>query len=144
MHYRFLDDREFDELVAAGGFLEWAEYNGRRYGTPWSSVREAFSGRKTTLVLEIEVQGARQVRERFADAVLVFLAPPSRQELEARVRGRGTEDEAAVARRLTIAERELAAADLFDHQVVNAQLDQCVEEIGRIVGCHCGPYRNSF
>jgi guanylate kinase len=142
LHYRFLSDREFDDLIAEGGFLEWAEYSGFRYGTPWSSVRPALSG-DATLLLEIEVQGARQVRERFADAVLVFLVPPSMSELETRIRRRGTEDAATVARRLAIAERELAQADFFDHQVVNTQVDDVVQEIRRIVGLHCGSFPQS-
>jgi guanylate kinase len=135
VHYRFLDDHEFDSLVAAGGFLEWAEYNGHRYGTPWSSVHQTPASERTTLVLEIDVQGAREVRARFPDAVLVLLVPPSMRELEARIRRRGVHDEAEVARRLAIAERELAQAEFFDHLVVNAQVGRCVQEIGRIVGC---------
>ncbi len=144
MHYRFLDEDQFDDLLAAGEFLEWAEYNGHRYGTPWSSVRE---GACATIVLEIEVRGARQVRERFSDALLVFLMPPSIVELEDRIRRRGADDEAGLARRLAIAEQELAQAGFFDHLVVNAQVDAAVEEIGRILdgytGRQCEPSENS-
>src|SRR3712207_6437753 len=85
VHYHFMSDDQFDELVAAGEFVEWAEYNGHRYGTLWSIVSEASSRGCTTLVLEIEVRGALQVRRRFPDAVLVFLEPPSMHELERRV-----------------------------------------------------------
>jgi guanylate kinase len=135
-HYHFLDRQEFDDLVAAGGFLEWAEYNGHRYGTPWSSVRAPMaSGR--VVVLEIDVQGARQVRKRFPDAVLVFLHPPSEAELEERVRSRGTDDPADIAKRLAIARSEVAQAGMFDHQITNAQVETAVAEIGRIVDRHC-------
>jgi guanylate kinase len=137
VHYHFLDRRRFDEMVAADGFLEWAEYNGHCYGTPWNSVRGPLaSGR--VVVLEIDVQGAKQVRKRFPDAVLVFLHPPGVEALRERVRGRGTDDDEQIARRLAIARRELAQAGMFDHQITNAQVDQAVAQIGRIVDRHCG------
>jgi guanylate kinase len=85
------------------------------------------------VVLEIEVEGARQVRERFPDAVLVLLVPPSFEELAARLRGRGTETPEAVARRLEVAERELAQADLFDHVVTNDRLEDAVDAVARIL-----------
>ena len=131
--YAFLSDDEFDELVAEDGFLEWAEFAGRRYGTPWSSVTEPLSlGR--TVVLEIEVQGAAQVRDRFGDAVLILLAPPSPEALVERLRRRGTDDDERIAQRLAIAEAELAERAKFDHVVVNDTVDGAVGEIGRILG----------
>lgn len=136
VHYHFVDDRTFDELDAAGGFLEWAEYSGHRYGTLWASIRGPLAEERT-VVLEIDVQGARQVRERFSDAVLVFLHPPSLEALEARVRKRGTDDEAAIARRMAIAREELAQSATFDYQVTNAQVDEAVAEIGRILDGYC-------
>ncbi|MGH8900256.1 MAG: guanylate kinase [Egibacteraceae bacterium] len=140
VHYHFLDDRAFDELVTADGFLEWATYNGYRYGTPWTSVREPLTGGRT-LVLEIDVQGAQQVRERFSDSVLVFLLPPSAAALEARIRGRGTDDEATIARRVGIARHELAQAEAFDYQITNTQVDQAVADLARIVDAHCAKRR---
>jgi guanylate kinase len=136
VHYHFLDDCAFDDLAAADGFLEWATYGGYRYGTPWTSVRAALAEGRT-LVLEIDAQGARRVREQFPDAVLVFLLPPSLAVLEARIRERGTDDEATIAQRMVIAHQELAQADVFDHQVVNAQVDQAVAALVRIVDAHC-------
>lgn len=131
--YHFLTADEFDELVSADGFLEWAQFAGQRYGTPWSSVSQPLSQGRT-VVLEIEVQGAAQVRQRFADAVLIFLTPPSREALLERLRRRGTDDGERIAQRLSIAEAELAQAPTFDHVVVNDTVDGAVGEIGRILG----------
>jgi guanylate kinase len=131
-HYHFLTDDDFDALITEGGLLEWAEFNGRRYGTPWSSVIDAMeSGRP--VVLEIEIQGARQVRARHPEAVLVFLQPPSVEELLARLRGRGSDDEATIAARMEIAEWELAQAGEFDHVVVNDDVGRAADEIGSIL-----------
>jgi guanylate kinase len=135
--YRFLSRQEFDDLVREGGLLEWAEFNGNRYGTPVAPVLAALEAGETVL-LEIEVQGARQVRERVPNALLVFLLPPDSGELERRLRSRGTESDDDVARRLDIAEREIAARDGFDHVVVNAVVDEAVDEILRILD---GPSR---
>lgn len=126
--YRFVDDATFEEMAAGGELLEWATYAGNRYGTPRAPVLEAVAAGEV-VVLDIEVQGATQVKARVPDALLVFLRPPNLEELERRLRGRGTEDDAAVARRLTTAREELAAADLFDVQVVNDDLDACVDEV---------------
>jgi guanylate kinase len=131
-HYHFLSDDDFDALIAEGGLLEWAEFNGRRYGTPWFSVHRAVeSGRP--VVLEIEIQGARQVRARSPGAVLVFLAPPSTSALLERLRARGADDEETIARRLAIAEWELAQAGEFDHVVVNDEVEEAAEQIARIL-----------
>ncbi|MGH3666589.1 MAG: guanylate kinase, partial [Egibacteraceae bacterium] len=136
VHYHFLSDEAFDTLVADGGFLEWATFGGRRYGTPWSSVERALH-RDGWVVLEIEIQGALQVRERYGGsqrgAVLVFLHPPSTEALIERLRTRGSDDEARIAERLAIAEWELAQAPLFDHHVVNDDLDEAVTAIARIL-----------
>jgi guanylate kinase len=131
VHYRFLDDADFRARAAAGEFLEWAEFNGRCYGTLRDPV-EAARATGRTVLLEIEVQGARQVREREPDAVLVFVAPPSRDELLARLRERG-DDPDAVAQRLAIAEWELAQQSEFDHVIVNDDLEKCVDEMERIL-----------
>jgi guanylate kinase len=132
-HYRFLDDAAFDQLIADGGLLEWASYAGHRYGTPVEPVRHALD-EGHTVVLEIDVQGARQVRERVPEALLVFLKPPSLEALEERLRGRGTESVAAVAARLDRAVAELAAEPDFDAVVVNDDLDAAVAEVVRILG----------
>jgi guanylate kinase len=119
--YSFVSGTEFSEMVESGHMLEWAQYAGNRYGTPSEPVqvrREA----GIPVILEIEVQGARQVREQAPDATLVFIAPPSVGELDARLRKRGTEDESALATRLEIAHGEMAAISEFDHVLVNADV----------------------
>lgn len=130
--YYFLSDEEFDRRVAAGGFLEWASYGGRRYGTLVEEVERIF-GDGSNAVLDIEMEGARQVREKFPDAVTVFLLPPSGAELAARLRGRDTEDEEQVARRLSRAQEELRAAGEYDYVVVNDDLVVAVEQVAAIV-----------
>lgn len=134
VHYFFLTREQFDELIAAGGLLEWAEFNGNRYGTPLAAVREAMA-RGETLLLEIEVQGALQVRRRVPEAVLVFLMPPDGRELARRLAGRGTEGPEEIADRLRIAdvEMQVAHSDVFDHVVVNQVVDEAAEEILRIL-----------
>ncbi|HWH31866.1 MAG TPA: guanylate kinase [Egibacteraceae bacterium] len=136
-HYFFLSREQFDGLVAADGFLEWAEFNGNRYGTPLQAVLDALAEGHTVL-LEIEVQGALQVRDRVPDALLVFLMPPDAGELARRLHGRGTESSDEIADRLSIADQEMALAqalrgDVFDHVVVNRVVGEAAEEILRIL-----------
>lgn len=119
--YSFVTGAEFSEMVESGHMLEWAQYAGNRYGTPSEPV-QARREAGIPVILEIEVQGARQVREQAPDATLVFIAPPSVAELDARLRKRGTEDEAALAARLEIAHEEMAAMSEFDHVLVNADV----------------------
>lgn len=126
--YHFVDDGGFDQLIEAGELLEWASYAGNRYGTPRGPVDDALEAGRDVL-LEIEVKGALQVRARCSDAVLVFLVPPSEEELERRLVGRGTEDPDERALRLATARAELDAADVFDHRVVNDDLDACVARV---------------
>ena len=133
VHDHFVDDATFDRMIAAGAFLEWAEFAGSRYGTPWSSIEGALRGGRE-VVLEIEIHGARQVRRRLPGAVLVFLAPPSLEELLARLRRRGTEDHDQVQRRMVLARWEMDQAAEFDHVVVNDTVDQAACDIGRILG----------
>jgi guanylate kinase len=128
VHYRFVDREGFDQLIGNNELYEWAEYAGHSYGTPRRPAREAV-GRGQVVVLDIELQGALQIKEQDPDALLVFLVPPSFEELERRLRGRGTEDDAAVERRLERARQELAEGDRFDVQVVNDDLDRCVAEV---------------
>lgn len=131
--YLFLSREQFDALIDGDGFLEWAEFGGQRYGTPWRSV-EGLLAAERTVVLEIEVQGAEQVRRRYADAVRIFLAPPSREALVERLRARGADDDERIAERMAIADAELARAATFDHVVVNGTVDGAVDEIARILG----------
>ncbi|HYU93272.1 MAG TPA: guanylate kinase [Actinomycetota bacterium] len=130
--YRFVSDEEFDRMVAGGELLEWAHVVGHRSGTPAGPVEEALATGRD-VVLEIDVQGARQVRERAPDAVLIFLAPPSLEELERRLRSRGTEDEARLALRLATARAEMAQQPRFDHVVVNDRLDQATAQVEAII-----------
>lgn len=127
-HYHFIDRPVFDKMVAAGELLEHAEFAGNCYGTPREPVERALAEGRPA-VLEIELQGARQVREAMPDARLVMLMPPSWDELVGRLTGRGTEEEAAVAARLAEAERELAAAGEFDERVVNADVTEAAERL---------------
>ena len=119
--YSFVSGTQFSEMVDSGHMLEWAQYAGNRYGTPSEPV-QARREAGVPVILEIEVKGARQVREKAPDAILVFIAPPSVAELDARLRKRGTEDEAALADRLEIAHEEMAAMSEFDHVLVNADV----------------------
>lgn len=126
--YHFVDQQRFQELIDAGELLEWAEYAGHRYGTPRQPVVAATEAGKV-VVLDIELEGALQVKQQDPDALLVFLLPPSFEELERRLRARGTESDVTVQQRLERARTELASADRFDVQVVNDDLDRCVEEV---------------
>lgn len=127
-HYRFIDHPTFAGLLDADQLLEWAEYAGNRYGTPRDAVTAAVASGQVVL-LDIELQGALQVRAAAPEALLIFLLPPSFAELERRLRERGTEDDAAIATRLEVARRELAHADAFDLQVVNDDLAAAVDRV---------------
>jgi guanylate kinase len=132
--YRFLSPAEFQRRIDAGEFLEWAEYAGHRYGTLLSELeRDA-----DPLVLEIEVQGARQVRERVPQATSVFIAPPSDDALRTRLVGRGSDDPEQVEKRLALARDELEAREEFDHVVVNDDLDVAVQELADLVATITG------
>jgi guanylate kinase len=130
--YHFLSHQEFECRAAAGDFLEHATYSGNRYGTLRSEVqRRLRAGRP--VVLEIEVEGARQVRDAMPDAVAVFIAPPSRDALRARLIGRGTDTPEQVDQRMRTADRELEAQPEFAHVVVNDRLELAVQELTGIV-----------
>ena len=130
--YWFISEQEFDRLVDKGAFLEWAKMFGHRSGTPADQVeRERAAGHD--MILEIDVQGARQVRERVPDAVLIFLEPPSREELLRRLEHRGTERGEALERRLAAVEREMAEESHFDHKVVNDDLERAAAEVAAII-----------
>lgn len=130
--YRFVSDEAFDALIGEGAFLEWAEVFGERYGTPRGPVEEALAAGRD-VILEIDVQGARMVRDRMPDAVLVFLVPPSEEELARRLRSRGTETGEALERRLEAAKLEMAEASWFDHVVVNEVIDEAAGEVIAII-----------
>jgi guanylate kinase len=130
--YWFMSDEEFQQRIDAGDFVEWAEYSGRRYGTLRSELeRRTQSG--IPVVLEIEVQGARQVREAMPEAVQIFIAPPSLDALRVRLVGRGTDDPEDVERRLRVADEELQARDEFAHVVVNDRLEDAASRLEAIV-----------
>jgi guanylate kinase len=133
VHYHFVSDEEFDRLIADGELLEWAVvHQHARYGTPRGPVLDALAQRRPAL-LEIDLQGARQVRERMPEARFVFLAPPSWEELVRRLLGRGTEDEAERERRLATARAELAAEQEFDVTVVNHTIPAAAEELVELI-----------
>jgi guanylate kinase len=133
VHYHFVSADEFDALIARGGLLEWATVHGvHRYGTPRAPVLQAIAEGRPAL-LEIDLQGARQVRDSWPDAQFVFLVPPSWEELERRLVGRGTESAAQRERRLETARAEMAAQAEFDHVVVNAEIGQAVKGLVALV-----------
>lgn len=129
VHYWFVSEAEFDRLVAEGQMLEWAVVHGRhRYGTPRGPVEEALAAGRPSL-LEIDLQGARQVRESMPEALFVFLKPPSWEELVRRLVGRGTETEQERSRRLETAVAELAAEPEFDVSIVNHEVHAAADEL---------------
>jgi guanylate kinase len=131
VHYRFVDRAGFEALVRAGHFAEWAEVHGRLYGTPKAELeRAAREGRH--VVLDIDVQGARQILSVVPDTRAIFVLPPDLDTLLARLTGRGTEPRADVARRLATALEELQAVEEFDYVVVNDDLERCLDEIRRV------------
>jgi guanylate kinase len=133
VHYEFVSRRDFEEMMENGRLLESAMYNNRYYGTPAAPIEAALAEGRDVL-LEIEIQGARQIREQRPDAMMFFVQPPSLGELERRLRNRGDTTSEDIEDRLEIAESEIAEApDLFDHIVLNDNLDSAVEEIVDLV-----------
>ena len=132
VEYFFLSDDEFDERITAEDFLEHASYSGRRYGTLRSELEKRV-GSGTPIVLEIEVQGARLVREAMPEAVQIFIEPPSEDALRTRLIGRGTDSAEQVQARLDTAREELLAREEFPHRVVNDRLETAVDELVEIV-----------
>ncbi|MCW2638758.1 MAG: putative guanylate kinase [Dactylosporangium sp.] len=132
-HYHFVSRAEFQRMVSAGDLLESAEFAGNLYGTPRAQV-EGYLAQGIPVLLKIDIQGARQVRAAMPDAQLVFLAPPSVQELERRLTGRGTEDPEMIKRRLEHAHEELAAAKEFDEIVVNDSIERAADELVSLLG----------
>jgi guanylate kinase len=139
IHYWFVSEAEFDRMVADGDLLEWAVVHGSaRYGTPRQPVDLALASGHPAL-LEIDLQGARQVRETMPDALFVFLEPPSWEELVRRLVGRGTEDAAQRERRLATAREELAAVSEFDAVIVNREVHAAAEELVALMLLEAGP-----
>jgi guanylate kinase len=137
--YRFVSPATFRELIDDGAFLEWAEVFGHRYGTLIAPIADALADGHDVL-LEIDVQGARSVRDRFPDAVLLFIVPPSAsnflQQLDERLRKRGSESEREIARRLAAAREEMEEASWFDHVVVNDDVERAATEVAAIIDQH--------
>ncbi|UFU04725.1 guanylate kinase [Ruania halotolerans] len=135
VHYHFLPPEQFAQMVSDGDFLEWAVVHGRHsYGTPRGPVEDRLAAGRPAL-LEIDLQGARQVRQTMPEAQFVFLAPPSWEELVRRLEGRGTEDAEERERRLVTAQVELAAAAEFDHTIVNDDVSRATDELVALMGC---------
>lgn len=134
-HYYFIPAAEFDRLIATGGLLEWAEVHTNRYGTPVAAVEEKIAeGRQ--VILEIDPQGAFQVKRLVPDSVLVFIMPPSWDELERRLVGRGSETEAQVETRLETARRELELVGEYDHVVINDDVPRAANELVALIDSH--------
>ncbi|MFW6201593.1 MAG: guanylate kinase [Gemmatimonadota bacterium] len=131
--YHFVDDPEFDRMIECGELVEWAEVHGERYGTPRGAIEAALE-RGRTVVLDIDIQGARQIRRAFPeDAVLIFVLPPSGEELNRRLAGRGTESEVERRRRIVNARRELPAVRDFDYVVLNDEFERAVRALESIL-----------
>jgi guanylate kinase len=129
--YFFVDNDTFERMAAGGDLLEWAHFAGNSYGTPRAPVEDHLT--RGPVLLEIELQGARQVRSAMPECVLVFLAPPSPEELKRRLVGRGTEDAQALQARLERADAELAAVDEFDHVVRNVDIEAAAAQLSALI-----------
>lgn len=132
VHYQFISAEGFDRLVDTGGLLEWAEVHGNRYGTPRARVEEQIRAGKQ-VILEIDPQGAFQIRDLMPEAVLVFVTTPSIEELHRRLVGRGSETEEQVAVRMRTAERELELVGKYDHVVINDDVARATDELVGII-----------
>ena len=131
VNYFFISEEEFQKAIENKEFLEWAEFSGNFYGTKKSFVEKTLA-KGIDLILEIEVQGARQVKEKMPEAVSIFIMPPSVKELEKRLRGRHTEDEETIQKRLKQVERELEAGKMFDYKIVNDNIETALNKLQKI------------
>ena len=131
-NYYFLSDEKFKDMIDKKEFLEWAQFAGNYYGTPLSTVNEKIE-KGFIVLLEIEVEGAKQIKEKFPEALSIFLLPPSKAELEKRIRNRGTEKEEAIDRRLSRADYEIASSDQFDFVLTNHNVNETVKEVFKII-----------
>lgn len=132
VNYFFMDEKEFIEMINSNGLLEYAQYNNNYYGTPVRGVEKAINDGKICFLI-IEVQGAQKVMELFPDCVSIFLLPPSEEVLERRLHGRETDSEEMIQERLAISKVELGFKDKYTYQVVNDDLDICVDDINNIL-----------
>ena len=132
LNYYFISEERFKDMIDKKEFLEWAQFAGNYYGTPLSTVNEKIE-KGFIVLLEIEVEGAKQIKEKFPEALSIFLLPPSKAELEKRIRNRGTEKEEAIGRRLSRADYEIASSDEFDFVLTNHDVDETVKEVFKII-----------
>ena len=131
-NYYFISDEKFKDMIDKKEFLEWAQFAGNYYGTPLSTVNEKIE-KGFIVLLEIEVEGAKQIKEKFPEAFSIFLLPPSKAELEKRIRNRGTEKEEAIDKRLSRAAYEIASSDEFDFVLTNHDVDETVKGVYKII-----------
>ena len=131
-NYYFISDKKFKDMIDKKEFLEWAQFAGNFYGTPLSTVNEKIE-MGFIVLLEIEVEGAKQIKEKFPEALLIFLLPPSKEELEKRIRNRGTEKEEAINKRLSRANYEIASSDKFDFVLTNHDVNETVKGVFKII-----------
>ncbi len=142
--YHFVSRERFEEMIREGEVLEYTQYNGNYYGSPAGPIRKELEAGRD-VVLEIEVDGAMQVRERFPEALLIFVLPPSFGELERRLTGRGTETPEEIAGRLAAARRELRQAHRYDYLLINDQVEEAAARLGEIIrAAKCTPARNEL
>ncbi|MBE5825520.1 MAG: guanylate kinase [Butyrivibrio sp.] len=140
--YFFVTNEEFEKLIEENGLIEHAGYVNHYYGTPRKFVEDKLSS-GIDVILEIEIQGALQIKEQYPDAVLLFVMPPSARELEKRLRGRGTETDEVIAKRLKRAKEESIGIEKYDYIVVNDDLEECIDRLHQIIGAaHQSPMRN--
>lgn len=132
VHYHFTDKEAFEALIAEGGFMEYANVYGNFYGTPKKQVMEWIE-QGSNVILEIDVQGALQIKKAYPEGVFIFILPPSIEELKNRILGRGSETEETMARRLGTALKEISAIDEYDYRVVNERLDAAIERVKAIM-----------
>lgn len=132
VHYHFLTVEEFESIIEEDGFIEWAKVHSNYYGTPLAPI-ENHLAKGDTVLLEIDVQGAFQVLDKIPQAKLIFIAPPSIEELERRLRGRGTESEEVIAQRLANAVGEMEAADKYDYIIINDDVEGATKELARVL-----------
>ncbi len=131
-NYFFLSEENFKKMINKNLFLEWAEFAGNYYGTPLSFVKDKIE-EGFIVLLEIEVEGAKQIKDKFPDSLSIFILPPTKEELERRIRNRGTEKEEAINRRLSRSTYEIASSDEFDFKLTNRDVDETAERIIKII-----------
>ncbi len=132
VHYHFLTREQFEQMIAEDGFLEYAQYVGNFYGSPRKQAEEWMSQGKD-VILEIEVQGCKKIKEKFPECVSIFIMPPSMEILENRLRGRGTETEEVIAKRMKRAAEEIKLSEDYDHIVINDTIEECVAGVRDIL-----------